>query len=93
MKGVPFPLELCRGVDLVGHDSGDCLLNILHPLGHLGVAHLIDLLNEVVVFLPERHLDRWLKKPPSPNVFQVNTCERVGEIRLDAFKALLIHIW
>ena len=58
MEVVAFSLELCRGVDLVGHDSGDCLLNILHPLGHLGVAHLVDLLNKLVIFLPERHLGR-----------------------------------
>ena len=58
MEVVTFPLELCRGVDLVGHDSGDCLLDILHPLGHLGVAHLVDLLNKLVIFLPERHLGR-----------------------------------
>ena len=83
MEVVPLPLELSRCVHLVGHDPRDGLLDVLHPLEHLRVAHVIDILDEVVVFLPERHLDRWLKKPPSPNVFQVNTCERVGEIRLD----------
>ena len=31
------------------------LFNILHPLGHLGVAHVVDILDEVVVLLPERH--------------------------------------
>ena len=31
------------------------LLDILHPLGHLLVAHVVDILDEVVVFLPERH--------------------------------------
>ena len=56
MEVVTFPLELCGSVDLVSHDSGDGLLDVLHPLGHLGVAHLVDLLDEVVIFLPERHL-------------------------------------
>ena len=56
MEVVAFPLELCRCVHLVGHDSGDSLLDILHPLGHLGVAHVIDILDEGVVLLPERHL-------------------------------------
>ena len=32
------------------------LFNILHPLSHLGVAHLVDLLDELIVFLPESHL-------------------------------------
>ena len=32
------------------------LFNILHPLGHLGVAHVVDILDEGVVLLPERHL-------------------------------------
>ena len=32
------------------------LLDILHPLGHLGVAHVVDILDEGVVLLPERHL-------------------------------------
>merc|ERR1719219_1171297 len=52
---IPLPLELGRGVDFVGHDTSDGLLNVLHPLGHLAVAHLIDLFDELVVFLPERH--------------------------------------
>ena len=56
MKGVPFPLELCRGVDLVGHYPGDRLLHVLHPLGHLGVPHLVHLLDELVVLLPECHV-------------------------------------
>merc|ERR1712106_47903 len=34
------------------------LLHIFHPLSHLGVAHLVDLLDELVVFLPERHLEK-----------------------------------
>merc|ERR1719412_424941 len=57
---VSLPLKLSRGVDLVRHDARDSLLNILHPLGHLCVAHLIDLLDELVVFLPERHLEAGL---------------------------------
>ena len=52
---VSFSLELRGGVDLVSHDASDGLLNVLHPLGHLAVAHLIDLFDELVVFLPERH--------------------------------------
>ena len=32
------------------------LLYVLHPLGHLLVAHVVHLLDEVVVLLPERHL-------------------------------------
>ena len=31
------------------------LFNILHPLSHLLVAHVIDILDEVVVLLPEGH--------------------------------------
>merc|ERR1719356_1829816 len=56
LEVIPLPLELSRGVDLVSHDASDGLLNILHPLGHLAVAHLIDLLDELIVFLPERHI-------------------------------------
>jgi len=33
------------------------LLYILHPLGHLLVAHVVDILDEAVVLLPERHPD------------------------------------
>ena len=55
MEVIPLPLELGRGVDFVSHDASDGLLNVLHPLSHLAVAHLIDLLDELVVFLPERH--------------------------------------
>merc|ERR1711874_542786 len=57
VEGVSLPLELRGGVDLVSHDSSDGLLHILHPLGHLEVPHLVDLLDEGIVFLPERHLD------------------------------------
>merc|ERR1740123_1313142 len=57
IEGVSLPLELRGGVDLVGHDPGNGLLNILHPLGHLEVPHLVDLLDEGIVLLPERHLD------------------------------------
>ena len=56
MEVVTFTLELCRSVDFVSHDPGDGLLDILHPLGHLGVAHVVDILDEGVVLLPERHL-------------------------------------
>ena len=57
IEGVSLPLELRGGVDFVGHDPGNGLLNILHPLGHLEVPHLVDLLDEGIVLLPERHLD------------------------------------
>ena len=56
MEVVALTLELGRSVDLVGHDPGDGLLHVLHPLGHLGVPHVVDLLDEGVVLLPERHL-------------------------------------
>merc|ERR1719429_320359 len=56
MEVVPLSLELGGGVHLVGHDAGDGLLDILHPLSHLGVAHVVDILDEGVVLLPERHL-------------------------------------
>ena len=56
MEIVTFPLEFSRGVDSVGHDPGDGFLNIFHPFGHLGVSHVIDLLDEGVILLPERHL-------------------------------------
>ena len=49
-------LELGRGVDLVGHDASDGLLNVLHPLDHLGLTHDVHVLDERVVLLPERHL-------------------------------------
>ena len=56
MEVVPLPLELCRGVDLVSHDPGDGLLDILHPLNHLGLSHDVDILDERIVLLPESHL-------------------------------------
>merc|ERR1719221_1447186 len=40
MEVVPLALELGRGVDLVGHDASDGLLDILHPISHLLVAHV-----------------------------------------------------
>ena len=72
MKVVSLPLELCAGVDLAGAHLGNGHLNIVHPLHHLGVSTsnmsthcsmhcfalpcIIDLPDEGVVFLPERHL-------------------------------------
>ena len=38
----------------VGHNFSH-LLNVLHPLGHLLVAHVVDILDEGVVLLPESH--------------------------------------
>ena len=57
MEVVPLSLELCRRVHLVGHDPRDGLLDVLHPLEHLLVAHVVDILDEMVVLLPESHLD------------------------------------
>ena len=56
MKVVPFTLELGRSVDFVGHDPGNGLLHVLHPLQHLLVAHVVDILDKGVVLLPERHV-------------------------------------
>lgn len=56
MEIVSLTLELSGGVNLVGHDPGDGLFHILHPFGHLGVPHVIDLLDEGIIFLPESHL-------------------------------------
>ena len=38
------------------HRTQTNLLNILHPLGHLVVAHVVDILDKGIVLLPERHL-------------------------------------
>ena len=56
MEVVPLPLELSGGVDLVRHDPGDGLLHVLHPLQHLLLAHVVDILDERIILLPERHL-------------------------------------
>ena len=56
MEVVTFPFELCGGINLVGHDSRNGFFNIFHPFGHLGVPHVVDLLDEGVILLPERHL-------------------------------------
>ena len=57
MEVVTLALELCGSVDLVGHDPGDGLLDILHPLNHLGLTHDVDILDERIILLPERHLE------------------------------------
>ena len=57
MEVVTLALELCGSVDLVGHDPGDGFLDILHPLNHLGLTHDVDILDERIIFLPERHLE------------------------------------
>merc|ERR1719512_120989 len=54
VEGVSLPLELSRGVDLVGHDPRDGLLHVLHPLGHLVMPHVVHLLDELVVLLPKK---------------------------------------
>ena len=57
IESVSFSFELSGGVDLVSHDARDGLLHVLHPLGHLVVPHVVHLLDELVVLLPESHLD------------------------------------
>ena len=57
MEVVPLALEFCRCVDLVCHDPLDGLLHILHPFQHLLLAHVVDILDERIVLLPERHLE------------------------------------
>ena len=56
MEVVALALELGRGVDLVGHDPGDCLLNILHPFDHFRLTHNVDILDERIILLPKSHL-------------------------------------
>lgn len=56
MEIVSLTLELSWGIDFVSHDSGDGLFHILHPFHHLGLAHKVDIFDEGVIFLPERHL-------------------------------------
>merc|ERR1712168_527129 len=60
---ISLPLKFGGSVDFVGHDTSDGLLDVLHPLCHLLVAHVVDILDEVVVLLPERHLDPELLLP------------------------------
>ena len=57
MECVPLSFELSGGVDFVSHDAGDGLLHVLHPLGHLVVPHVVHLLDELVVLLPESHVE------------------------------------
>merc|ERR1711963_412224 len=52
---VSFSLEFRGSVDFVCHDSSNGLLHILHPLGHLQMPHLVHLLDEGIVLLPEGH--------------------------------------
>ncbi len=49
-------LELLRGVDLVRDDVPDGLVRLVHQLDQLGGPALVDVLDEGVVLLPERHL-------------------------------------
>lgn len=62
MEVVALAFELSGCVDFVGHDPGDSLFHILHPLQHLGVTHVIHIFDEVVVLLPKSHLEAfgWL---------------------------------
>ena len=45
----------CIGVQISLHVYDSYLLHILHPLSHLLVAHVIDILDEGIVLLPEGH--------------------------------------
>ena len=63
MEVVSLSLELSGRVDLISHDARDGLLNVLHPLHHLGLAHDVYILDERVVLLPERHLDALTSRP------------------------------
>ena len=56
MEVISFALEFRGGVDSVSHNSGNGFLHVFHPFGHLGVPHFVHLFDELVVFLPERHL-------------------------------------
>merc|ERR1711868_107780 len=56
---VSFSLEFRGSVDFVCHDSSNGLLHILHPLGHLQMPHLVHLLDEGIVLLPEGHDDKF----------------------------------
>jgi len=78
MEVVSLPLELGRGVDLVGHDTSDGLLDILHPLGHLLVAHVVDILDEMVVLLPERHLQAGLLLSPGV-IGMMSICQEIPD--------------
>ena len=57
MEVVTFPLEFGRRVNFVCHDPGDGLFNIFHPFNHLGLTHDVHVLDERIIFLPERHLE------------------------------------
>lgn len=63
MEVVSFSLEFGGGVDLVSHDPGDGLLDVLHPFDHLGLTHDVHVLDERVVLLPERHLEALTSRP------------------------------
>jgi hypothetical protein len=61
---VSLALELGRCIDLVCHNPRDGLLYVLHPLKHLHVSHFVDFFDEVVVLLPERHLESCCWRSP-----------------------------
>ena len=72
-----------------GHpgDSGDGLFDILHPFDHLGLTHKVDIFDERVIFLPERHLGYCLSTDSTIEVLslfsgpgQVMTCRLEGSI-------------
>ena len=56
VKVVLLSLELGRCVYPGGAHFRDGHLHIVHPLDHLGIASVVDLLDEGVILLPERHL-------------------------------------
>ena len=55
---VLLALKLGRGVDPGGAHLLNGHLHVVHPLDHLCVASVVDLLDEGVVLLPERHPGR-----------------------------------
>ena len=61
MEVVSFAFEFSWGVNLVSHNSRDGFFYIFHPLDHFGLAHKVDIFDERVIFLPERHIDWFFK--------------------------------
>ena len=55
IKVVSFTFEFSWGVHFVCHDSGNGFFQCFHPFCKLGVPHVIDLFDELVIFLPESH--------------------------------------
>ena len=88
MECVPLSLELGGGVDLVRHDPPDGLVHVVHPFGHSGESHVIDLLDELIVLLPERHRDNLLALKMQNNDAQISN---LG-LKLRFLTALMIFV-